>query len=60
MRMKVQGRLMQVRFIEIHPGFAKQNKVGYFSNELRIFETEHTLTYLGSETNCNNDNPTDV
>ena len=30
MRMKVQGRLMQARFIEIHQVFV--NKVGYFPN----------------------------
>ena len=30
MRKKVQGHLIQARFIEIHQGFAK--KVGYFSN----------------------------
>ena len=32
MCMKVQGRLMQARFIEIHQVFAKINKVGYFAN----------------------------
>ena len=31
-RMKVQGRLMQVRFIEIHQVSAKTNKVWHFSN----------------------------
>ena len=30
--MKVQGALMQARFIDIHQVFAKQKKVGYFSN----------------------------
>ena len=34
MRMKAQGRLIQVRLIEIHEIFAK-NKVGYFSNRSR-------------------------
>ena len=34
MRMKVHGRLMQARFIEIHQVFAKRNKVGYFSNRV--------------------------
>ena len=33
MRMKVQGRLMQGRFIQIHNVFLK-NKFGYFSNRL--------------------------
>jgi hypothetical protein len=33
MRINVQGRLMQARFIEIHQVFAKKkNKFGYFSN----------------------------
>ena len=32
--MEVQGLLMQARFIEIHKVFAKQNKVGYFSNRV--------------------------
>ena len=32
MRMKVQGRLMQVCFIEIHQVFAKENNFGYFPN----------------------------
>ena len=34
MHMEVQGRLMQACFIEIHQVFAKQNKVGYFSNRV--------------------------
>ena len=34
MRMKIQGRLMQADFIEIHEVFAKNKKVGYFSNRL--------------------------
>ena len=33
MRMKVQGRLLQARFIDTHQVFAK-NKVGYFSNSI--------------------------
>ena len=33
MRMKVQGRIMQASFIDIHQVFAKQ-KVGYFSNRV--------------------------
>ena len=32
MRMRVQGRLMQARFIEIHQVVAKERKVGHFSN----------------------------
>ena len=32
--MKVQGRLMQARFIEMHQVFVKENKVGYFSNRV--------------------------
>ena len=34
MRVKVQGRHMQARFIEIHKVLAKQNKVWYFSNKV--------------------------
>ena len=34
MRMKVEGRLMQARFIKIHQVFSKGNKVGYFSNRV--------------------------
>ena len=30
--MKVQGPLMQARFIESHQVFKKKNKAGYFSN----------------------------
>ena len=33
MGIKVQGRLMQVRFIEIHQGFVKKN-FGYFCNRV--------------------------
>ena len=32
--MKVHGRLMQARFIEIHQVLAKENKVGYFFNRV--------------------------
>ena len=32
MHMKVQGRLMQVHFIDIHQVFGKENKIGYFSH----------------------------
>ena len=32
--MKVQGLLMQMRFIEVHQIFAEKNKVGYFSNRV--------------------------
>ena len=32
--MKVQGLIMQARFIEIYQVFAKKKKVGYFSNEV--------------------------
>ena len=38
MRMKVQGRLMQPYFIEIHQVFAKINKDGYFSNRAVLVE----------------------
>ena len=34
--MKVQGRLMQARFIEIHQVFCKTN-VGYFSNRVVFY-----------------------
>jgi hypothetical protein len=36
MHMKVQGRVMQARFIEIRQIFAEKNKVGYFSNRPRM------------------------
>ena len=41
MHMKVQGRLMQVHFIE-QQVFAKTNKVGYFSNRV-----VYTFIYSG-------------
>ena len=49
MRMKVQGLLMQARFVEIHQVFSKKKKLGYFSNtprlgtELRIVPLEHCV-----------------
>ena len=45
MHIKVQGRLMQARFIEIHQVFAKK-KVGYFYNRVvysQIFFIENFL-----------------
>ena len=51
--MKVQGRLMQTRFIETHQVFAKKNKVGYFSltgayniNNLREKNQEKNIIIL--------------
>ena len=35
--MKVQGRVVQARFIEIYQVFAKINKVGYFYNRVVFF-----------------------
>ena len=42
MGMKVQGRLIQARFIEIHQVFVKKKKAGYFSNRPRTFQEEWT------------------
>ena len=47
MRMEVEGRLMQERFIEIDHVFAKKKKVGFFSNTvailLNLFKNINTL-----------------
>ena len=40
MRMNIQGRLMQARFIQIHQVFAKKNKVEYFSNRV-VFQEKN-------------------
>ena len=45
MRMKVQGSLMQVRLVEIHQVFAKQN-VRYFSNRA-VYLTSAAATSRG-------------
>ena len=41
MRVRVQGHLMQARFIDIHQLFAKK-KAGYFSNRV-VFAQKHRI-----------------
>ena len=40
MRMKVQGRLMQARFIEIHQVFAKKKRLDTFLTEWYMVEAK--------------------
>ena len=49
--MEVQGRFMQARFIQIHQVFAKENKVGYFTNRPRMlrFTPRWPCNILGIE-----------
>ena len=49
MRMRVQGRLMQVHLIEIHLVFAKKNKDGYFSNRAVFYSHLLTTVYRFSK-----------
>ena len=45
--MKVQGRLMQARFIEIHQIF-EEKKVGYFSNRV-LFTCKNPCYLIGQK-----------
>ena len=44
MRMKVQGSLIQARFIEIHQVFTRTNKVWYFSNRVCMYVFMYILS----------------
>ena len=49
--MKVQGRLMQTRFIEIYKVFAKKKKFGYFFNNLRRIRSNIVFYFIKLSSN---------